>query len=127
MRVPGSNILKMALGPIAKQTVIHHAFLRREQNANLDDVAVYKPAAQIKGSFQPMPRSLAVREGLELNGSYATFYTSKKVMDVQRDISGDQIVFEGVRYQCLYANDWSGVDGWTGVVCVKITKESCPC
>lgn len=125
MRVPGSNLLKMAMGPIAKQSVIHHAFSHRTQNDVMEWVAHYKPAKQIKGSLQPMSRSLAQQNGLDLNAQYITFYTSKKVMDVQRDISGDQIVYDGDRYQCLYANDWLGVDGWTGVVCVRLTKDQC--
>ena len=122
-RVPGSNLLKMAMGPISKQTVTHHAFLRRVQNENLEWVAQYKPAAVIQGSFQPMPRAQVIQNGLEMTSQYATFYTSKKVFEVQRDISGDQIVFEGARYQCLDANDWMGVDGWTGILCVRLTKE----
>lgn len=123
MRVPGGNLLKKAMRVIANQTVTHHAFSHRALNDVGQYVTYYKPARVIRGSFQPMARSLIQQNGLDLNASYITFYVSKDMMDVTRDVSGDQIVFSGKRYQCLSENDWFGVDGWTGVLCVLIAEE----
>lgn len=123
MAIPGSNVLKTALSVIASQLVSYHQFVRRDENEIGQDVAVYAVARNIKGSFQPVSRNLYQQLGLDFNRLYYYFYTSKAVLDVQRDVSGDQISFDGFRYQVLSANDWFSVDGWTAVLCVRVGEH----
>lgn len=123
--IPGSNILNMALTVIAKQTVIYYHALGRTANEIGQYVTRYEPGKSLSGSFQPVPRRLYEVYGLDLQNSYFTFYTSYNVLDVSRNVSGDQIAFGGQRYQCESNNDWYLDDGWKGILCVHIgTDES---
>jgi hypothetical protein len=124
MMVPGSNILNLALTVIAKQSIVYFRFLSRSQNNVGQDVTIYDAPTTVQGSFQPVPRRLYQIYGLDLQKSYFTFYASKNILDVGRDVSGDQIVFQGFRYQCESSNDWFGEDGWVGVLCVLIKEQN---
>ena len=119
-QVPGSNLLNMAFRIIAKQSITYYQYTGRALNDIGEDVTQYAPARQIPGSFQPVPRQLYESYGLDFQKSYFTFYTSNGLLDVQRDVSGDQIAFQGHRYQCESNNEWFGLDGWVGVLCVEI-------
>ncbi len=118
--IPGSNILNMALTVIAKQTVIYYHALGRPVNENRQYVTQYGVGKPLSGSFQPIPRRLYEVYGLDLQNDYFTFYTSYNVLDVSRDVSGDQIAFGGQRYQCESNTDWFLDDGWKGILCVHI-------
>lgn len=118
--IPGSNILNMALSAISSQTVGYHAFAARAPNDFRQYVATYAPVQALCGSFQPVPRRLYQQYGLDFQNIYYNFYVSKDLLDVQRDVSGDQITFNSQIYQVLSATDWAAIDGWTGVLCVQI-------
>jgi|SRR5690242_10757908 len=118
--IPGSNLLNIALRVIARQTVIYYKDRSRSQNSVGQDVTSYAGGVPIVGSFQPVPRQLYEKYGLDLQKDYYTFYTSNNVLDVSRNVSGDQIGFKGERFQCESSNDWFPMDGWVGVLCVKI-------
>lgn len=121
--IPGANLLNMAFRVIAKQTVLYYQYQARAQNNIGQDITLYSPAQTIKGSFQPVPRKLYEAYGLDLQKSYFTFYAPKNILDVKRDVSGDQISFQNNRYQCESNNDWFGMDGWVGVLCVYVKEE----
>jgi hypothetical protein len=118
--IPGSNLLNMALTIIAKQTIQYYKFLSRSENSIGQDVTVYDTAVNIVGSWQPVPRNLYQVYGLDLQKDYFTFYTSNDLLDISRDVSGDQVAFNGVRYQCESNTDWYQLDGWKGILCVGI-------
>lgn len=118
--IPGSNILEMALSVISAQTVTYYPFLSRTLNANALQVATYDTPIMIEGSMQPVPRQLYAEYGLDFEKSYYVFYTSTNVLPVTRDVSGDQIVFNNQRFQCESTTDWFVLDGWVGVLCIKI-------
>jgi hypothetical protein len=120
MTVPGSNLLNQAFTVIAQQTVNYYSNTGRTTNAIGFDISSYAAAALLKGSFQPVPRKLYQVYGLDLQKSYFTFYCSANVLDIARGVSGDQINFNGVRYQVESANDWFALDGWVGVLCVQV-------
>lgn len=122
--IPGSNLLNSALRVIASQSINYYQFTGRGLNDIGQNVAQYAAAQIIRGSFQPVPRNLYQNLGLDFNNIYVNFYVSKNILDVQRDVSGDQISYCGKRYQVLSATDWSGIDGWTGVLCVQIGNEN---
>jgi hypothetical protein len=119
--IPGSNLLKLALTVIAKQTVQYSAFLSRSTNAAGVDVPAFAAPVPITGSFQPVPRSYYVQLGLEFEKTYATWYDPQAAVNaIQRTRAGDRIDFGGTRYEALSQNDWRHVDGWTGTIFVRI-------
>lgn len=120
MRIPGCDLLSIAATVISLQTVIYYQFVSRSLNDIGEDVTVYQPPVNMDGSFQPVPRLLYEKYGLDLQKEYYTFYTSNNILDVGRDVSGDQIEFNNTRFQCESNNDWFAVDGWKGVLCAAI-------
>lgn len=123
MRVPSSNILNKAMRIVAKQNVKWLKFVTRSDNAIGYNVPVFESAVDISGSFQPIPRSMYEAYGLDLLKTYATFYTSSALSDVGRDSNGDRIIFNCNTWQVQSSNDWSAIDGWQGLLCVKINPE----
>lgn len=120
MSIPGANILNMALTVIAQQTVQYYAYVSRSLNVVGQEVTVYAAVVNVVGSWQPLPRKLYMQYGLDLQKDYFTFYTSNDVLDVTRDVSGDQIAFMGKRFQVESNNDWFQLDGWKGVLCCNL-------
>ena len=118
--IPGQNLLNMAFRIIAKETVLYYKDLGRTLNSVGQDITEYAAGVPLSGSFQPVPRKLYELYGLDLQKDYYTFYVSAALLDVDRDISGDQIAFNGQRFQCESDNDWFAIDGWKGVLCVHI-------
>lgn len=121
--IPGQNLLNMALTLIARQTLLYYKFAARVQNSIGQDVTVYSAPLLITGSWQPVPRQLYQIYGLDLQKEYFTFYTSNDVLDVQRNVSGDQVAFNGKRYQCESNNDWYELDKWKGILCVYVGPD----
>jgi len=122
--IPGQNILNMALQIIAKQTIQYYAFVNRSLNAVGQDIATYAAVQNIVGSWQPVPRQVYVLYGLDLQKDYFTFYTSNNLLDITRDVSGDQIAYRGRRYQVESNNDWYQLDGWKGILCVGLGADN---
>ena len=121
--VPGSNILKLALTVIMKQSIIYYQATGRTLNDVGQIVTTYALGVPVLGSFQPVPRSLYPVYGLDLQKDYFTFYASSNIIDVNRDVSGDQLAFQDERFQVESDNDWFSIDGWKGVICVKIGED----
>lgn len=46
------------------------------------------------------------------------------IKDVQRDTSGDQIAWDGSRWQLISKTDWRAQDGWIQVLCVRIGSDA---
>jgi len=122
--IPGANILNMAFSLISKQVVNYYQYVSRSTNAVGQDVTVYAAAVSMAGSFQPVPRNLYQTYGLDLQKDYSTFYTSNNLLDITRDVSGDQIAYNGKRYQVQSGNDWFAQDGWKGVLCVNLGADN---
>lgn len=118
--IPGQNLLNMAERIISTQGIVYYHALGRTQNSIGQDVTEYKEGIVIYGSFQPVPRQIYMTNGLDLNKNYYTFYTTNNLLDVGRNVSGDQISFNGQRFQCESSNDWYQIDGWKGIICVWI-------
>lgn len=123
MPVPGSNLLKQALTVIAAQTVTYYQATGRTRNAVGQYSTAYATGVDVKGSFQPVPKRLYEAYGLDLQKNYYTFYTLNDIIDVRRDVSNDQIVFNGSRFQCESNNDWFAMDFWKGVLCCYISPD----
>lgn len=122
--IPGQNLLNMCLTVIAQQTIQYYQFVSRTPNAVGQDVTTYASVINLVGSWQPVPRKLYRIYGLDLQKDYFTFYTSNNLLDITRDVSGDQISFMGRRYQVESDNDWFQLDGWKGVLCVDLGADN---
>lgn len=120
---PSSNILDMALTLIYPQSVTYTPFLSRALNNLGLWVASYGEPKTIRGSFQPIPRTLYQNLGLDFKKNYANFYTSKNILDVGRDVTCDKIEFQGSTYACESITPWFGIDGWVAVLCVEVSAE----
>ncbi len=121
--IPGSNLLNQALGVIARQTVTYYQDAGRTVSSVLLYDTEYADGVDITGSFQPVDNALYQQLGLDLSKTYWTLYTSNNIVSVNRDVSGDQIAFNGRRFQCESATDWFMIDGWKSVLCVLIGAE----
>jgi hypothetical protein len=117
--IPGLNVLAMAFQAIAQQTVTYYKWVSAGENPIGQLVSLYEEPETITGSFQPVPRSLYQTQGLDFQKIYYTFYTTNNLLDVQRDTSGDVLVFEGHKFSCVSSNDWYTLDGWVGMLCVQ--------
>ncbi len=120
MTVPGSNLLATALTLLGRQSFQYYAFLERVLQPNGLDLASYAAPVSLSGSVQPVPRSLYQAYGLDFDRYYLTFYVSRSVMDVTRDVSGNALTFNGNYYQCIQKTDWFPQDGWVGVLAVQV-------
>lgn len=122
--IPGQDLLNMALTVIAKQPMLYYHALGRIQNSIGQDITQYGQSVTIYGSWQPVPRSLYEQFGLDFQKDYFRLYTSNNVIDVGRDVSGDQVVFNGERYQCESNTKWFELDGWNGILCVHVGENT---
>lgn len=122
--VPGCNLLNMALRVIQRQSITYYQFSGRTLNAVGQDVTTYAAPVTIVGSWQPIPRNLNEQWGLDLQKDYFTFFSSNNILDVTRDVSGDQLVFMTKRYQVESDTDWYQLDGWKGIICCDIGADN---
>jgi len=118
--IPGANVLNMAFRLIAKQTVLYYRYAGRVLNNVGQEVTSYDAPVQKQGSWQPVPQRLYKIYGLDFQKKYFTFYTPNEITNVSRDVSGDQIAYNGQRYQCVDNVDWFSLDGWDATLCVLI-------
>ena len=130
--IPGINLLNIALTAISPQTVAYYQATGRVLNSVGQYVTQFAPPVNIVGSFQPVTYSTNVRaqdrfsdNGLDYARETFTLHTSDKtIVGLARNISGDQIVFEGKRYQCESSDRWRKIDGWVSILCILITSKS---
>lgn len=121
MSVPGSNLLRTALRVIQPQTFDYYAYTSRTANAAGFLVTNYADPISLQGSVQPVARTMYLQAGLDFQKDYVTFFVSQNVIDVQRDVAGDKMIYGGRTYQCESLNgDWFRQDGWDAILCVKI-------
>lgn len=123
MIVPGSNVLNIALSVLHKQTVTYYHYLGRTTNEIGQYVPQFSAGIPLQGSFQPVQRTLYQEYGLDIQFNYFTFYASRNVLDINRNTSSDHIAFNGERFQCISNVDWYGIDGWDGVLCIKLQND----
>jgi hypothetical protein len=71
-------------------------------------------------SVQPVNSKRYAEMGLDYAKAYVTWYVPADVLGVGRDVSGDQIEWNGCRYQCQSDWDWFGQDGWKEVLCIRV-------
>ena len=121
--IPGSNILNAALSVIGSQYFDYYKFLARQTNTIGVDVTVYENPILLSGSIQPVPQNTYAAMGLDFQKNYINIYVSKDTLDINRDISGDKIIFNNEQYKCVSNTDWFAMDGWTSILAVKVDYD----
>lgn len=119
--IPGANLLNLALSVIGRQTVRYFANTGRTTNPQGVQVAAFAPGVDITvGSVQPMSTAAKQQNGLELEARAIWWYVPRNVLGLNRDLSGDQIEYDGYRWQVRTVTDWYGQDGWVGAACTRL-------
>jgi hypothetical protein len=118
--IPGSNLLRAALGVIRPQGFQLERFTGRETNAAGYQVPAYADAVTVSGSVQAVPRAMYQNLGLDLSKEYISVYTSEDIKTVERDGAGDRIVWNGWRFVCESPTDWRAQDGWRQILAVRV-------
>lgn len=114
------NLLNMAMAAVGKQSFSYIKFSVRVNNDIGLDVATYDDPVAIMGQVQAVPRALFEKYGLDFQKNYLIFFVSKDVLDVERDVSGDQVQYASKKFQCLSKTDWYNQNGWVEVLTVEI-------
>ncbi len=120
MKIPSQNLLNMALSQIHKQTMTYIAFTGRTTAANGTWTPAYASPVTVQGSFQPIPRRLYEQMGLQFQGDYAWIFIPQDVIDITRDVAGDQFTFNGKTWKAESKTAWAALDGWVQVLCVAV-------
>lgn len=119
--IPCINLYKLATRVIGTQQVQYYKFIDRTTNDVALDVSNYADPVLIQGSFQAVSRNQLQYLGLDLEKEYINFYTDSDILTIERDTAGDQLSYQGKRYQVIgKPSDWIRQDGWNGVLCVRI-------
>ena len=118
--IPGQNILNMALRVIARQTFQYIPYASRTLQPNALYLTTYKAPINCTGSAQPFPRNLYQVNGLDFNKEYFTFFIARSILDVTRDVAGDQFILNCRRFQALSKTPWAAIDGWDAVLAVEV-------
>lgn len=121
MSVPGSNLLKRAQQLLAFQTFQYLKYATRTLTSNGLYTTTFAPSQTLKGSVQPVPRRMYEFLQLDLQKNYYNVYVSQDALDVDRGVSGDQIVFNGMTLNCESLTKWFAMDGWVAILCVQVS------
>jgi len=121
VRCKVSNLLAKAstLIPLKK-----YQYLKFNSNI-VNDVGIVSPAYDvaitIKANIQPVSRSVYEQFGLDMQKTYYTIFTSEVLQDLQRDKTGDKIIFNGKTLQ-IESNkgDWDSQYGFNSYLGVQI-------
>ncbi|WGN90781.1 head protein [Burkholderia phage vB_BglM_WTB] len=120
MRIPGSNLLKQAGRLIKLVGVPYIQANGRELNAAKQWVTSYLEPVTVKMSVQRVPRSKYIQFNLELQRNYIMLFASLDMIDLDRDASGDRLIWNGRLYQIESQNTWFAQDGWAKSLAVDI-------
>ena len=84
------------------------------------DVRDYDQPITRSGSVQSVDVSDIKNMGLDFTKSYIQVWTETPVNAVERDRSGDQIIWNGRRFEIQGETDWNAVDGWNSFTAVEV-------
>lgn len=114
----------MALSAIARQKFQYIPYSSRTLQSNGQWLSEYGTPVDMSGSVQPVSRQLYEQMGLDLQKDYINVYVAKNALDVDRDVSGDQLIFNGNYYQVVSKTDWFAMDGWDALLCVRVLNPA---
>lgn len=121
--IPGSNILKLAQRVQRKQSFALRKWSGRSTNAAGLIVNTYERDRTFRESIQAVPRGNYQSMGLDFNKVYISIYSTVSIDELRRATSNDRVIFQGETYEVSSETDWSGIDGWVSVMCVRVSDE----
>ena len=120
MATPGSNLLSTALTVVCRDNFEYLRFQGITNNEIGLDVRTYAAPVTRSGSIQAIDFSEFSTMGLDFNKSYIQIWTETQVNTVNRDKSGDQVIWNSRRFEVQSVNDWHLVDGWNHFTAVEV-------
>ena len=120
MNIPGSNLLATALTLICPDTFEYFRYSGIQTNAIGFEVVSFAAPVMVAGSVQAVDRSVYQEQGLDWQRRYIRIWTTQDIDDLERDRAGDQIAWNGDRYQIVDQSDWHTQDGWNGCLFVEV-------
>lgn len=118
--IPGSNLLDDAFELIGTQTIRYRYFDTRTKNMQFQWVSEFTAWFELEASVQRVPRVQYVQFNLEFQRNYVQVYASLGMVDLDRDTSGDQFVYNGRLFQLESQGTWFQQDGWATCLAVDI-------
>lgn len=121
--IPGTNLLNMALGLITPTTgIIYFRNTGRVANAKGVWIPTFNDGVPIdSGNAQPVPRNRFQNLGLDYQKNYITWFVPMSLVDASRDMSGDEIQYDGQRWKVESKTDWYSRDGWVYATLVQVS------
>ena len=116
------NLYNIASTVIPLQTMDYYQYKGRGLNDVGLDITEYEAPITIRASIQAIPRNIYDQYGLDLQKNYVMIYSNQNFLDIGRDVSGDQVVFDGKTYQDLSLTDWYTQAGWVSVRGVQVDR-----
>ena len=118
--IPGINVLNIALGVIATQTVQILRATGRAQNAVGAWVTNYAAPVTYQVSWQPVDAKKYEQLGLDLAKEYHNIWMRAPVDGIQRGESPDRFIQGGRLHDVVDVRDWYGQDGWVEILVIDI-------
>ncbi len=122
MAVPGSNLLTTALGLICPEPIQFYQFTGFATNAIGYDVRTYAAPTTVMASVQAVDRTQYSEAGLDFNKRHIAVWASQDIDDLYRGRAGDQIGWQGVRWEVLSESEWHPIDGWNNLIAVQVDE-----
>ncbi len=120
MSVPGSNLLSAAFDLICADSLPLYRYEGKTLNSIGYDVRTYSRPVTISGSVQAVDRNFYTAQGLDFSKRYVQVWTESNVDDIYRGRSGDQITWNGNRWEIMGENNWHPIDGWNSFLAVQV-------
>lgn len=120
MGLIGKNLYKMAARVVGKQAYELFASTGAARDARGFQAPMFAVGVALRDSIQAVPQNIYVYLGLDLAKQYIMIYTDSLLVLPSRSTQGSQVGFDGDRYQIQSGSDWRAIDGWQGVLCVKL-------
>jgi len=127
MRVPGSNLLSIAMRVIQPQNADWRRWEERTLNARGVYVDTYAAAVPVVGaSVQPVARALYQQLGLDFSKTYWTLWVPPDIKVLARDTTGDVVLYGGSTLKCESDTNWRQADGWRKILAIEIPPLPTP-
>ncbi|UXD82700.1 head protein [Pbunavirus wadjak13] len=118
--IPGANLLRMAFSVIGTQLVQYRKFEQRTKNSQAQYVSVFGEPFQLAASIQRVRRDQYVQFNLEFQRNYVMIFANFEMVDLGRDLAGDQFIWTGRVFQLESQGSWFYQDGWGVCLAVDI-------
>lgn len=118
--IPGANLLRMAFGVIGTQVVKYRKFEQRVKNDQAQYVSMFEEPFDLAASVQRVRRDQYVQFNLEFQRNYVMIFANFEMVDLDRDVAGDQFLWTGRVFQLESQGSWFYQDGWGVCLAVDI-------